>query len=905
LREAAKALDHETATLLLAQLARDARPDRLLDLSDFKIRADRALAYEEARRAVQQAALDEAASRDRALLQELLDRFATAYADAKGRESALDFEDLQLHARDLLRDHPDIREREQLRFRSIMVDEFQDTNRLQTELVDLLYGPDTEIFFVGDEFQSIYGFRHADVGVFRERREQAKKLLPLTFNYRSRPEVLAAVNELFGAHFGDEYQPLAAAAEYPDPVFGHPVELLVTDKESYRDTGVFWRRAEARAVARRVRELVDAGAATPGDIVILFQAGTDAEVYEDELRRAGLPTYRATGKGYFGQQQVVDLLAYLRLLQNRYDDRALLSVLASPFVGVSNDALALLRRAASKRPLFAGLERNLPPNLSERDEQLMLAFRQRYDRLAAALPRLSLERLCERIVTEHDYDLAVLAQWDGRRRYANMRKLARLARSYEELRGQDLEGFVRFIAEQEAVGAHQLEAVAEEEGADTVRLLTIHAAKGLEFEVVIVADAGRDKAPPSPDEILALSDGRFGFRVPDPVTATRRGAFDYDEVKDARLAEQDAEKLRLYYVAMTRAKARLIVSGAIDPNKSADASTPIGWVLGRLEANAELAAAGDAPVEIERNLARLVLRADRYREGDWTEQEVAAAEEEAGQLTLFVAPEDIATPAAPELPALVAPSEPPLFRVRRLSFTALSTFEQCSYKYYALYAAGMSERRVAAVGDGGMRAVEIGSAVHELLEGIDLAAPVVPEIEDDRIRGFVAAYTESELAQRIAGLSNVSKERHFTFEHDDVLVHGYIDVFHFDGKSALVVDYKTNLIGESSPEEIVEADYRLQRLVYALACFRAGADEVEVVYHFLERPDAVVSTTFTRDEVAALEAELSAGIARIQAGEFRPTPSELACSGCPALDVVCAGPRLWGGDRPPALVSAA
>src|SRR4029453_3343641 len=144
----------------------------------------------------------------------------------------------------------------------------------------------------------------------------------------------------------------AAAAEFPDPVFGHPVELVVIDKESYKDSGVHWRRGEARAVARRVRELVDTGAATPGEIVLLFAAGTDAEWYEDELRRAGLPTYRATGKGYFGQQQGVDLLAYLRLLHNRYDDTALLSVLASPFVGLSNDALGLLRRAASKRPLF-------------------------------------------------------------------------------------------------------------------------------------------------------------------------------------------------------------------------------------------------------------------------------------------------------------------------------------------------------------------------------------------------------------------------------------------------------------------------------------------------------------------------------------------------------------------------
>src|SRR5439155_5775767 len=135
-------------------------------------------------RAVEQAALDRAAARDRELLQELLERFAAAYAEAKSRESALDFEDLQLHARDLLRDDSTIRERERLRFRSIMVDEFQDTNRLQCELIDLIGGESPaapldgghaatvrgetaplDRFFVGDEFQSIYGFRHADVQV--------------------------------------------------------------------------------------------------------------------------------------------------------------------------------------------------------------------------------------------------------------------------------------------------------------------------------------------------------------------------------------------------------------------------------------------------------------------------------------------------------------------------------------------------------------------------------------------------------------------------------------------------------------------------------------------------------------------------------------------------------------------
>jgi hypothetical protein len=219
----------------------------------------------------------------------------------------------------------------------------------------------------------------------------------------------------------------------------------------------------------------------------------------------------------------------------------------------------------------------------------------------------------------------------------------------------------------------------------------------------------------------------------------------------------------------------------------------------------------------------------------------------------------------------------------------------------------MSERRPqrAAGGGGGLRATEIGDAVHRLLEQVDLAAPALPDLDQvsvwyptvgddelERIRAYVTSYCESELARRIAALADVRKERHFTFEHHDVLLHGFLDVLHLDGARALVVDYKTNLLDESSPEEIVEADYRLQRLVYALACFRAGADEVEVVYHFLERPEAVVSTTFARLELPALEEELSAAIRRIDAGEFVPSPSEFTCNGCPALDVVCAGPRL-------------
>jgi ATP-dependent helicase/nuclease subunit A len=401
--------------------------------------------------------------------------------------------------------------------------------------------------------------------------------------------------------------------------------------------------------------------------------------------------------------------------------------------------------------------------------------------------------------------------------------------------------------------------------------------------------------PPSPDEILALPDGRFGFRVADPVTAKRRGAFDYEAVKEARLEAERAERLRLYYVAMTRAKERLIVSGSVDLGSERETPSPIAWVLDRLDADAELAEAGDTPLELVRGDARLLVRLDRYR----PETAVGAVEpepvEEEGQLALFAALEDaIATPAAaPELSPLVALPDPPLHRVRRLSFTSISLFEQCAYKYFARYGLGMSERPVELEGEPGDRSgTEIGSAVHSLLEGIDLAAPVVPELEDELIRGFVAAYCDSDLARRVAALEGVEQERHFTFEHDGVLVHGFIDAFYLRDGRALVVDYKTNALGDASPEEIVEQDYRLQRLVYALACFRAGAEEVEVVYHFLERPEAPVEAVFTRADVPELEAELSAAIERIQAGEFPPTPSDFACAGCPALDLVCAGPRL-------------
>ncbi len=876
-------------------------PERLRQLPDPPEAAGGDVA--DAAEAVRTAALEHIAARDRMLLEELLRAIDTAYTRAKARESAVDFEDLQLLARDLLARDEAARTELRLRFRSIMVDEFQDTNRLQCELVDIVAGspgdpggPVPELFFVGDEFQSIYRFRHADVDVFRERRAASDGLLALTTNYRSRPEVLGVVNHLFGPEFGERYAPLEAGRLFPEPLGGSAVELLVTDKASYRDAEIGWRVAEARHVARRVQELVAEEKCVPGDVVLLFAAGTSAEAYEEALRAEGLPTHRATGRGYFGQQQVVDLLAYLRLLHNRYDDEALLTVLASPLVGVSNDALVLLRRSAGKRPLYCGLEQELPETLSERDRRWLSAFRQRYERLARLSVAAGLEHLCDRIVAEHDYDLAVLARWDGRRRYANLRKLARLARSYEELRGRDLEGFVRFVRDQQLVGAREVEAVSEEEGAEAVRLMTIHAAKGLEFPVVVVCDAGRTSLQAQPDEILCLPDGRLGIRVADPASGKRVGVFGYDEVREAERAAEEAEGRRLHYVAMTRAIDRLIVAGSLDPSRRDRSRSLIGWTLDRLGADLD-----QEQLELPGG-EKVLLRVDRRAE------ESRPSSPELEQLTLFE-PGVAGEPAAVfELRPLPVVPEPGPERIRRLSYSALALLERCSYRFYLERFVGLRPDEDAGRGSGsvGLSPAEVGDAVHALLEtgegpeaaAARLASPAYAHALDEdveRVSALVAAWRESVLAADLTGLAGIRPELPFAFEHDGVLLHGRFDLFSRQGERALVVDYKTNRLGDLTPDEVVGHEYRIQRLVYALAALRAGVEEVDVIFSFLEQAEHPVTARFSRADLPALEAELSAAIAGVHRGEFRPTPHELACPGCPALDRVCAGPRLGLG----------
>ena len=797
-----------------------------------------------------------------------------------------------------------------------MVDEFQDTNRLQCEIVDLLAeGPEgKELFFVGDEFQSIYRFRHADVEVFRERREQSGGVLALHAELPFSPARCwtssTTCSPASSATSSSRSRPRAGS---PIRSSAPPVELLVTDKASYAGTPTHWRRAEARHIAARVRELVDSrrGERRRGRAPLRRRHRRRALRGGAARGRPARPTARpaaatsassrsSTCSRTCGCCTTATTTRRSPPCWPRRSSASRTTRSSCCDARRRSGRSTALRARAPRQPLGRG-----PAALSRRSASASTAS-------CKAANGLPLERLCERIVTDHDYDLAVLAQL-GRapplREPAQAGAAGALVRGAARPRHRGLRALRARPGGRRGRG--EAEAFAEEEDGDAVRLLTIHAAKGLEFQVVVVADAGRDRNAPSPDEILCLPDGRFGFRVADPATGSRRPAFDYEQVREAEREAERAERLRLYYVAMTRAIDRLIVSGAIDPGRTADQATPIGWVLARLEAE-ELDAAGDGPVELVRDGARLLVRVDRHREAEAVAVpvEAAAAPEaaEEGQLSLFAGEDEAPLPPpAPRLPELPPVPAPPLHRVRSLSYSALALFDRCSYRYYAERVAGLraEDAHGSVPGTTGLAATEIGDAVHRLLETVDLAAPVAPDVE--AVRAWYPAVTDEEL-ERIRGFVGVvlrlgarPADRRARRRR---------------ARAALRVRAR-RCAPPRPPRRLLErrrprARRRLQdelagrghargdrggRLPAAAARLRARllADRSRGGRGRLPLPRAA-----RRGRLDAVHGRRHRGargraLGRDRpdhAGEFAPTPSECTCSGCPALDLVCAGPRL-------------
>ena len=324
--------------------------------------------YAEALAAYRSLCLAQGEYRHHTMLRVLLELYGERHERLKRERSGLDFEDLELIARDLLAGDAGLREQYRERFAHVLVDEFQDTNPLQNELIGLL-GRDN-LFRVGDEHQSIYRFRTADVGVFREHAERAAaegRLEHISVNFRARGEVLDAVDLAFERTWGDRFEPLREAAgsrERPARVRPN-VELLVVDRPRKRWDDRFdpaddpfgaaahavppWRAIEARLLAKRVDELTRDGPFGYGEVVMLFRATTAIGLFERALEERGIPVHVVGGRGYWSQQQVADLRHWLSALANPLDGLAVYSVLASPLVGLSLDSVALIGLEARRR----------------------------------------------------------------------------------------------------------------------------------------------------------------------------------------------------------------------------------------------------------------------------------------------------------------------------------------------------------------------------------------------------------------------------------------------------------------------------------------------------------------------------------------------------------------------------
>ena len=916
------------------------------------------------------------------LVRELLAAYDAEYERLKSVRSGLDFEDLQLRARDLLRDNEAVRARYRDRFRHLLVDEFQDTNQVQLELIRLLQGPETRLFCVGDELQSIYGFRHADLAVFRRERKRFREMgddtgqvMPLTGNFRALPGILGAVNAI-GEALIERFEPLTVGAEPdPEPDAGSPpVELLLIASDgkendwSADEVGLEldedepappYRIAEARRLASRLAELQREGVPR-SEMVVLLRSYTWVDAYERALADAGLEPYVIGGRGYWSQQQVEDMLILLGVIANPLDDEALLGALASPACAVTPDTLWLLRRVALDRR-DRGFSTRLWPALREiadgevpadgdgrswaeaigEDETASLqAFVERIEGLRTDAPLLGLEGTIQAACERLGYDLATLMRPGGEARWANVRKLMRLAREYESNDSADLRGFLEYAVEETArAGEGEAPTAAEEH--DGVRIMTVHGAKGLEFEAVAVPELGRrilagfppairigTTEPSEEPEGDAPSPLRVGLRLARLGRPSER-LYDLDELEDRAKVEEAAEELRLAHVAFTRAKRRLILSGTYKPERDpANSLLPGSPVTERLihalhegQLGALLVPKQTCEGEIEVPPPESRPGLDKSFEPARIAVSITFPAEGAGAA---LAPTGIAE-AAPPPPA--ESITPPLLNLTvepvssaRLSYSALSAYAACGYRFLVERELGLAPQQpgaglpaAASLDEGDADPGDIparearfgfGNAIHGLLDWSARNRWRRPEAdrirkhlrnsgltgnaeELERAEAVLSGWLESPLCGEL-GASSVAlrPEEPFLLPVEWAVIRGSIDLLARDpDRPPLVVDYKTDHL-DRDPAQLIDR-YSVQRDIYALAT--SGGGPVRTAYVFLERPLEPVEMEFEAADLERARAHVIELLEGIASGRFEVTdrPHKALCADCPARERLC------------------
>ncbi|TGA97130.1 helicase-exonuclease AddAB subunit AddA [Sporolactobacillus shoreae] len=543
------------------------------------------------------------------VLVELVREFTRQFRQEKRRKAVLDFSDLEHECLAVLRadgSDPDhvapsvVAKQYRARFEEVLVDEYQDTNRVQEAVIQLITKESDggNLFMVGDVKQSIYGFRLAEPRLFIEKYkmfsnpETRAQKIDLSSNFRSRKEVIDGANFLFrqvmdetaGGVTYDRAAELRFGADYQDECLPMDVELIdradqgnedADGTDDYESTEL-----EAAAISDRISAMIGNGknpafqvldkdshqmrSVRYRDIAVLMRSSSNsAAMMKEVLAQHGIPAYAELTKGYFDTIEISVMLAVLKVIDNPFQDIPLASVLRSPFIGLNGDSLSLIRMSDRDASYYEALKKYAETRHDELADKLsdFLGKLSEWRSLSKSRPVSELIWQIYRDTGYFDYAGGLTG---GTQRQANLKAFYDRARQYEKTSFRGLFRFLRFIERMRESGGDLGEARALSEQEDVVRIMTIHKSKGLEFPVVFLSGIGRkfnmkDLASPA---LLHKTLG-IGTRWIDPEKRLSVPTLPYLAIREQLRADAVAEEMRILYVAVTRAREKLILVGTV------------------------------------------------------------------------------------------------------------------------------------------------------------------------------------------------------------------------------------------------------------------------------------------------------------------------------------------------------
>lgn len=524
-------------------------------------------------------------------LYEVVRRFSACFAEKKRLHNLLDFNDAEHYALQLLTEtddsgsyRPSALARElSKQYDEIMVDEYQDTNASQDALFSAISKQETNLFYVGDVKQSIYRFRQAMPELFIRRRNTYAPygggVYPATItlgnNFRSRLEVTDAVNFLFrqlmseqtgDIRYGDQ-EALVCSAEYPQET-GHETECLILDKSQWKDTDLTDDTAQARMIAERIHHFTSVpcvsenGSSRParyGDICILLRSKKEhAAAYRDELERLGIPVAHESSQSFLSAVEIRLALSLLRTIDNPMLDVSLSAVMLSPLFGFTPDELTQIRLCSPESPLYFAV------SVARKHDEAILAercttFLQQLDLYRSWAASLTVDALVRRIYEHTSLPELMLTRTGGTARKNNLQQLHDLCRRFDSNGFRGLSAFIRYIDLLQEQGG-DFPAASSAGAGDAVSILSVHASKGLEYPIVFLAGLGTEfNTRALSDDLLLHPSLGAGIRYRDPQTLNRYDTLPRKALSIALRNDSLEEELRVLYVAMTRAREKLVL----------------------------------------------------------------------------------------------------------------------------------------------------------------------------------------------------------------------------------------------------------------------------------------------------------------------------------------------------------